>query len=165
MRFTNDIASSDTVEMESRESSVPMKQDAESSRCGTELGGRYRVVKLLGQGGMGDVYLGEHIQLGKPVAIKFLRDLLLADETSIARFVREAKAMSKLSHPHCVSVIDYGIDDWPYIVMDYVSGRPLDVVIQLDKVPPAKAIRIALQVLAGLAHAHEQGIIHRDVNP
>ncbi|MCU0662053.1 MAG: protein kinase [Myxococcota bacterium] len=114
---------------------------------------------------MGAVYRGELIQLGKPVAIKFLHDFFLADEHSRARFVREAEAMSKLSHPHCVSVVDYGIDGSPYIVMDYVTGRSLETIIGQEQISFTRAIRIALQILAGLAHAHGQGIIHRDIKP
>ncbi len=142
-----------------------MADQVKDPRIGTILNDRYRVTTRLGEGGVGAVYRGEQIQLGKPVAIKFLHDLLLFDTNSRVRFVREAQAMSKLSHPHCVSVIDYGIDDSPYIVMDYVTGKSLDDIIRHEQITLTRAIRIVLQLLAGLAHAHGQGIVHRDIKP
>lgn len=143
-----------------------MSEIAKDPRIGTVLSDRYRVVEPIAQGSTGAVYRGEQIQLGKPVAIKFLRDLFLKDEYTRDRFVREAHAMSKLAHPHCVSVIDYGIEEsMPYIVMDYVTGRSLDDIIRSEPMGFERAIRIALQILAGLAHAHSQGIIHRDIKP
>jgi serine/threonine-protein kinase len=138
---------------------------ADDPQIGTILNQRYRVTALLGRGAMGIVFRGEHLQLGKPVAIKFLRDLFFSDDSSMARFECEAQAMSKLSHPHCVSVIDYGFDVWPYIVMDYVAGASLQAWMNQEPVAHTRAIRLTLQILAGLAHAHGQGIIHRDIKP
>lgn len=129
------------------------------------LDDRYRVIQPIAQGGMGAVYLGEQIKLSRTVAIKFLQNFYLFDEGSRARFAREAKAMSKLSHPHCVSVIDFGVDELPYIVMDYVTGVSLDTLLHQEQMTFSRAIRIGLQILAGLAHAHGQGIIHRDIKP
>ncbi len=142
-----------------------MNEREEDSRIGTVLDERYRVLQPIAQGGMGAVYLGEQIKLGRTVAIKFLLNFYLFDESSRTRFAREAQAMSRLSHPHCVSVIDFGIDDLPYIVMDYVTGMSLEAIIHQEQMTFARAIRIALQILAGLAHAHGQGIIHRDIKP
>ncbi|HEX6243070.1 MAG TPA: protein kinase, partial [Polyangiales bacterium] len=90
-------------------------------RIGAVLNNRYRITTLLGEGGMGQVYRGERLQLAKPVAIKFLHGPYARSPKFVARFEREARAMSKLSHPHCVSVIDFGVQDSPYIVMDFVT--------------------------------------------
>jgi eukaryotic-like serine/threonine-protein kinase len=83
----------------------------------------------------------------------------------MARFEREARAMSKLSHPYCVSVIDFGVHDEPYIVMDFVTGETLRDLMDRERLLPQRAIQITRQILAGLAHAHGQGVIHRDIKP
>jgi eukaryotic-like serine/threonine-protein kinase len=134
-------------------------------RLGAVLGGRYRITSLLGEGGMGLVYRGERLQLGFPVAIKFLHSPYARSPKFVARFEREARAMSKLSHPHCVSVIDFGVQDAPYIVMDFVTGQTLREVLDEGAMPPARALMILRQVLFGLAHAHAEGVIHRDIKP
>jgi serine/threonine protein kinase len=134
-------------------------------RIGAVLGGRYRITTLLGEGGMGLVYAGERLQLGRPVAIKFLHSPYARSPKFVARFEREARAMSKLSHPHCVSVIDFGVQDAPYIVMDFVTGQTLREVLDDGHMPPARALTIVRQVLFGLAHAHTEGVIHRDIKP
>jgi serine/threonine-protein kinase len=105
------------------------------------------------------------VQLGRIVAVKFLHSAFAASAEFKARFELEARTMSRLDHPHCVSVIDFGIADAPFIVMDHVTGTTLKALIEQGPVPPARALAIARQVLAGLAHAHEKGIIHRDVKP
>ena len=134
-------------------------------RLGAILGGRYRITTLLGEGGMGLVYRGERLQLGRPVAIKFLHGPYAQSPKFVARFEREARAMSKLSHPHCVSVIDFGVQDAPYIVMDFVTGSTLRDVLDEGRLSPARALSIVRQVLFGLAHAHAEGVVHRDIKP
>ncbi|HEX6239889.1 MAG TPA: protein kinase [Polyangiales bacterium] len=134
-------------------------------RIGAVLGGRYRITTLLGEGGMGQVYRGERLQLAKPVAIKFLHGPYARSPKFVARFEREARAMSKLSHPHCVSVIDFGVQDSPYIVMDFVTGSTLRELLDEGTIPPARALSIVRQVLFGLAHAHAEGVVHRDIKP
>ncbi|HEX5659717.1 MAG TPA: protein kinase [Polyangiales bacterium] len=129
------------------------------------LNGRYRITELLGEGGMGLVYRGERLQLGRPVAIKFLHSPYAKSPKYMARFEREARAMSKLSHPYCVSVIDFGVHDEPYIVMDFVTGDTLRELMDKERLAPYRAIQITRQILAGLAHAHGQGVIHRDIKP
>src|SRR5258707_1162700 len=105
------------------------------ARIGTTLQGRYRILESIAQGGMGIVYRAERVGIERAVAIKFLHAFIGEHKESVQRFEREAKAMSKLSHPHCVPVIDFGVhDDAPYIVMEYVSGRTLLDVIQLGDV-------------------------------
>jgi serine/threonine-protein kinase len=133
---------------------------------GRTLGDRYRVTEKIAAGGMGVVYRGERIQLGRPVAIKFLRALVAADQSAIKRFEIEAKATSRLSHPNCVAILDFGVDDGvPYLVLDFVVGRPLRSMLDLGPMPASRAIQVTRQVLAGLSHAHGQGIIHRDIKP
>ncbi len=134
-------------------------------RVGAVLQGRYRITKLLGTGGMGKVYSGERVGLGRPVAIKFLHSMFAREPAAVKRFEREAKAMSRLSHPNCISVIDVGIDGAPYIVMDYVSGRSLVDVLDDGLLRLRRVLNITRQILAGLEHAHSQGIIHRDIKP
>lgn len=134
-------------------------------RIGAVLQGRYRVVKLLGTGGMGQVYLGERVGLGRPVAIKFLHSMFAREPQAVMRFEREARAMSRLSHPNCISVIDVGVDGAPYIVMDHVNGRSLCDVLDDGPMRVRRLLEIARQILAGLAHAHSQGIVHRDIKP
>jgi serine/threonine-protein kinase len=114
---------------------------------------------------MGVVYKGERVQLGRAVAIKFLHPWIAAQKTFLSRFENEAKAMSRLLHPHCVSVIDFGVEGSPYLVMDFVTGRTLREVMMEGRMTAARAMRLGQQLLAGLAHAHEQGIVHRDLKP
>ncbi|HEY6877616.1 MAG TPA: protein kinase [Polyangiales bacterium] len=142
-----------------------METASRDARIGVVLNGRYRITELLGEGGMGLVYRGERLQLGRPVAIKFLHSPYAKSPKYMARFEREARAMSKLSHPYCVSVIDFGVHDEPYIVMDFVTGETLRELMDRERVSPARAIHITRQILAGLAHAHGQGVIHRDIKP
>ena len=120
----------------------------------------------LAAGGMGVVYRGERVQLGRAVAIKFLHAPLAADKEFMRRFDLEARVLSRLGHPHCVSVIDFGVEDGaPYMVLDFVTGKNLREVMDAGALAPARALHIARQILAGLAHAHGQGIVHRDIKP
>src|SRR5688500_16396537 len=98
-----------------------MADTAQDPRLGSVLQGRYRVIARVAAGGMGVVYKGERLQLGRPVAIKFLNASFATEKEFLRRFEVEARAMSRLSHPHCVSVIDFGVEDAPYMVMDYVT--------------------------------------------
>lgn len=142
-----------------------MNTSGDDSRIGLILNGRYRIAERLAEGGMGVVYKGERVQLGRPVAIKFLHEPLTKDHQFRVRFEMEARAMSQLSHPNCVSVIDFGVEDAPYIVMDYVTGKTLRQLTDEGRVPPGRAMHISKQLLASLAHAHKHGIIHRDIKP
>ncbi len=133
---------------------------------GQVLDGRYRILERIAEGAMGIVYLAERTKLRRRVAVKFLRASFAVDDRFRSRFEREARAMSRLSHPHCVSVIDFGlVDDGPYIVMDRVIGTDLQALLEHGPLPAVRAVHIARQMLAGLAHAHGQGIIHRDIKP
>ncbi|HXU61921.1 MAG TPA: protein kinase [Polyangia bacterium] len=134
-------------------------------RIGHLLQGRYRILSKIASGAMGVVYRGERVQLGRPVAVKFLHPWIAAQKAFLGRFENEAKAMSRLAHPHCVSVIDFGVDGSPYLVMDFVTGRTLRDVMLQGPVAVARTMKIAQQLLSGLAHAHAQGIVHRDLKP
>jgi serine/threonine-protein kinase len=139
---------------------------AADPRIGRVLQDRYRILGWLAGGGMGMVYRAERLQLGRQVAIKFLhQDSVGREPQALKRFELEARAMSRLSHPNCVSVFDFGVEDGPFLVMDLVSGETLRATIDRGVVPAARALRIARQLLAGLAHAHAQQIIHRDIKP
>jgi serine/threonine-protein kinase len=135
---------------------------------GTVLDGRYRIEGVLGAGGMGRVYRGEHTAIGKPVAIKVLRGALGRDEDAAARFHREAIASGRLYHPNIVSVIDFGVlqDGCLYLVMEALAGEHLaDRLSRVRRIRWTEALMIIRGVLFGLHHAHERGVIHRDVKP
>ena len=134
-------------------------------RVGTVLQGRYRLDALLASGAMGVVYRGQRVQLERPVAVKFLHPWIATQKAFIARFDTEARAMSRLQHPNCVSVIDFGVEGTPYLVMDFVTGKTLRELLGGGRLEPARALRIVRQLLAGLGYAHAQGIIHRDLKP
>jgi eukaryotic-like serine/threonine-protein kinase len=133
----------------------------------TLLAGRYRVVRRLGSGAMAVVELAEDMQLERPVAIKLLRAGVLEDRDLRARFVREARAAARLSHPNVVGVFDTGATDGrPFIVMEYVPGETLAAVLERRRtLPPAEVVDLGVQACAGLAEAHDHGLVHRDVKP
>jgi eukaryotic-like serine/threonine-protein kinase len=140
---------------------------AETTLVGTVLDGRYQVIEAIAEGAMGSVYRGERLQLGRAVAIKVMHHELPDELASRQRFEREAKLMALLEHPNCVSVIDFGLhDDKPYLVMDLVRGTSLlELLDKESRLEIGKGCDIIRQVLAGLAHAHELGIVHRDIKP
>jgi eukaryotic-like serine/threonine-protein kinase len=126
-------------------------------------GGRYRVEKTLGHGGMATVYLARDEELRRPVAVKVLADNLAGDESVRRRFVQEARLAARLSHPNVVQVYDAGeTEGRPFLVMEYVPGRTL---AGYGKRPADEAVQLVLQACAGLQHAHEAGLVHRDVKP
>ena len=131
------------------------------------LGGRYRVERELGRGGMAKVFLGTDTVLGRTVAIKLLAPQFAEDDGFVQRFRREAQAAARIGHPHIVSVFDTGSDDGVhYIVMEYVEGRTLaDFLSGGGRIMPDRAIDIAADVLTALEAAHAQGVIHRDIKP
>ena len=134
-------------------------------RVGSVLQERYRILERLAVGSMGIVYRAERLLLGRPLAVKFLHASYAADPTFIQRFERETRVMGRLAHPHCVSVIDFGVDGGPYVVMEFVDGGTLRALLESGRVPVGRAVQITRQILAGLAHAHSLGIIHRDIKP
>ena len=136
------------------------------SLIGSVLSGKYRIDERLNEGGMGTVYRGTHVLMDKTVAIKVLRPSLAADEKIVARFSREARAASRISHPNALSVTDFGEDEngTVFLVMEYLSGRTLKKVIQEEgPLPLPRVVDITRQIADALNAAHQQGIIHRDL--
>ncbi|HEY2515888.1 MAG TPA: serine/threonine-protein kinase [Polyangiaceae bacterium] len=135
---------------------------------GTIVGGKYRVRALIGSGGMGTVWVGEHTTLGTPVAIKFIRPQYSSMEDARQRFEIEARAAAKLKTIHAVKVYDYGVtnDGLPYIVMEYLEGESLsDALIREGPMPAVTVARIIAQAAQALSKAHEAGVVHRDLKP
>ena len=137
------------------------------SRIGTTIG-NHRLLDVLGTGGMGAVYLGEHVYIGTRAAIKVLHDHIAADSDAVARLLQEARAAAGIGHGNIVAVSDFGEtpDGLAYIVMEYVEGRPLDALLEQETTLPLfRAINIVNQIGGGLGAAHEKGIVHRDLKP
>jgi len=134
---------------------------------GQTIAGRYLVRRLVGHGGMGAVYEAEHVGIGKRVAIKFVDPEFAKDERVVARFAREARAMSALESAHIVSVLDAGSEHGrPYLVMELLRGEDLGARLRRErKIALADTMHVAAQVLKGLARAHAAGIVHRDLKP
>src|SRR5260221_9581203 len=133
---------------------------------GQTLAGKYSIEKLIKRGGMGAVYLGKHVLMDKTVAIKVLHPSLALDDDVVARFSREAKAASRISHPHAVSVTDFGESESGvvFLVMEYLDGRTLkDLIRSEGPMPLARSVEIVRQVSGALDAAHLQGVIHRDL--
>jgi hypothetical protein len=128
---------------------------------------RYRIVAIAGRGGMGEVYRAEDLKLGQVVAIKFLPESLSQDATTLARFHSEVRIARQVSHPNVCRVFDIGdADGMPFLSMEYVDGEDLaSVVRRIGRLSPDKATEVARQICAGLAAAHERGVIHRDLKP
>ncbi len=136
------------------------------SLIGTTLAGKYRIDARLNEGGMGTVYRGTHVLMDKTVAIKVLRPSLAADEKIVARFSREARAASRISHPNALSVTDFGEDDsgHVFLVMEYLSGKTLKQLIREEgPLPLARVVDITRQIGDALHAAHSQGVVHRDL--
>ena len=132
---------------------------------GKILQDRYRVIERLAEGAMGVVYRGERTALQRPVAIKFLHPAVAQQEHLRKRFEVEAQAMGRLSHPNCVSVIDFGFDEVPYLVMEFAKGKTLREALAAGPISTQRALHLGRQLLTALVHAHAQGIIHRDIKP
>ena len=133
---------------------------------GQTLAGKYRIDRLIKRGGMGAVYEGKHVLIDKTVAVKVLRPSLALDDDVVRRFSREAKAASRISHPHAVSVTDFGESEngVVFLVMEYLDGRTLKEVIKSEGPIALNRVVEILRLVAGaLDAAHEQGVVHRDL--
>ncbi len=130
--------------------------------------GQYRLKQRLGSGGMGEVYLGEHLLLRRPCAIKLIRPEQAGDPATLQRFEREVQAMAQLTHPNTVEVYDYGhADDGTfYYVMEYLPGQTLEeLVTRFGPLSAPRSIHFLRQVCGALREAHQRGLLHRDVKP
>jgi len=134
---------------------------------GETIAGRYEVEELVGHGGMSSVYKARDALLERHVALKILHEQYSADDDFVERFKREARSVAQLQHPNIVTVIDRGEEDGrQYIVFEYIDGENLkEHVVRKGRLDVREALEIALEVARGLAFAHEQGLIHRDVKP
>jgi len=134
---------------------------------GEKIAGRYEVEELVGHGGMSSVYKAHDSLLERHVALKVLHEQYAGDEDFVERFKREARLVAQLQHPNIVTVIDRGEeDDRQYIVFEYIEGENLkELVVRRGRLEVREALEIALEVARGLAFAHDNGLIHRDVKP
>lgn len=134
---------------------------------GTKLAGRYRIVALLGHGGMGEVYRADDLKLHQTVALKFLPEQVAADPIRLAYFHSEVRLSRDVSHPHVCRVYDIGeVDGEHFLSMEYIDGEDLRILFRrIGQLPRDKAVQIAQQICAGLAAAHDRGVLHRDLKP
>jgi serine/threonine protein kinase len=134
---------------------------------GEVLANRYQIESRLGEGAMGSVYRARHIKVGRPFAVKVLHPRLLTDDKTLQRFEREAELAGRLHHPNVIGVVDVGetTDGLRYMVMDFAEGHDLATLLNEAPMPPERIINLTRQMLEGLYHAHEAGLIHRDFKP
>src|SRR4051812_22939241 len=144
-----------------------LRPKGSDSLIGSVLAERYHILKRIGEGGMGRVYLGEHVKMNRQCAIKVMSPALVNDAESASRFAREASSAARIIHPNVAAVFDYGESDGlVYLVMEYVDGEPLSRLLAREA-PFAleRAVDLARQIADGLGAAHELGIVHRDLKP
>ncbi len=135
---------------------------------GRVIGGRYKIIAPIGEGGMSQVWRAQDLNTGKAVAVKVLREEFREDETFVRRFEREAQAASRMTHPNIANLLDVGVeeDGTRYLVIEFVSGKTLKQFIQESgALRPDTAAQIIIRVLAAVQHAHQNGVIHRDIKP
>src|SRR5262245_39982043 len=138
---------------------------------GTVLAGRYRVIGLLGRGGMGEVYRADDIKLGTPVALKFLPRAIADDPVRREQFLAEVRIARQVAHPNVCRVFDIGEttdvgNGRHFLSMEYIDGEDLASLLRrIGRLPADKALDIARQICAGLAAAHDRGVLHRDLKP
>ncbi len=145
-----------------------LEEDAAAARRQAQDLGQYHLVRKLGEGGMGEVYLAEHRLLKRPCAVKLIRPERAGDPNTLARFAREVRATARLRHPNTVAVFDYGQgeDGTFYYVMEYLDGLDLETLVRLHgPLPPERAAHLARQLSGALREAHRQGLVHRDIKP
>lgn len=161
-------ASVSTTDVDQANARVADKaQDRARAFIGTVISGRYRIVDLIATGGMGAVYLGEHVLMHKRIAVKILHPEVDEQPEIVARFEREAVVGAHVRHPNIAHATDFGkLDDGAYfLILDYIEGRNLGDVIREGPMKLSRVVRIAKQIAGALAASHELGIIHRDMKP
>lgn len=147
---------------------VGVDAEPDAGLVGVVLGGKFRVLRRIGGGGMGDVYEAEHQKLQKRVAIKMLHRQFLENQEALDRFEREARLAASIGHPGIVEILDFdhAPDGSHFMVMEYLQGVELRSVLHEEEcIEPVRAVRIAAQVADALGAAHERGVIHRDLKP
>jgi serine/threonine-protein kinase len=156
------MASSDSIREQARQDSQRVDK-----LIGEVLANRYQIESRLGEGAMGSVYRARHVKVGRPFAVKVLHPRLLEDEKTLQRFEREAELAGRLHHPNVIGVVDVGetTDGLRYMVMDFAEGQDLAALLSEAPMPPARIHTLTRQMLEGLYHAHEAGLIHRDFKP
>jgi len=140
----------------------------QGERVGSTLDNKYRLVSLLGEGGMGSVYEAQHELINRRLAVKFLHPQYANNEEVVTRFQREAQAAAKIGHENIIEITDMGSaeDESPYIVMEYLEGKDVKVLLETEGVQSVeRTARIMVQALSALQAAHDAGIIHRDLKP
>lgn len=149
-----------------KSASVPASKE-DDPLIGTLLEDRYRIIDVIGRGGMGVVYRAKQEYMDRIVAVKMLQPQLVKDSTTVKRFEQEAKAASKLMHPNIITLHDYGfVGEVPYLVMDFVQGTSLSELLKSGgQLGVLRSINIFAQVCDALEHAHRNGIVHRDLKP
>jgi len=161
------IAGPRPPERESRPAAAAAAPPGSRFVPGHVVAGRYRIVALLGRGGMGEVYRADDLKLGEPVALKFLPERIARDGDALARLHREVRTARGVAHPNVCRVFDVGeVDGESFLTMEYVDGEDLASLLRrIGRLPPDKALEIARQLCAGLAAAHARGVLHRDLKP
>ena len=161
--------SSSSAKPSSRTSSVAEYLAVSEGRFlpGRLIAGRYRIIALLGKGGMGEVYRADDLTLGQAVAMKFLPDQATSNEGLLERFRNEVRIARRVSHPNVCRVYDVGeVDGQSFFTMEYIDGEDLASLLRrIGRLPQDKAVEIARQLCAGLAAAHTKGVLHRDLKP
>ena len=145
-----------------------VEADVAKDRCGEVIDGKVTILGLLGIGGMGAVYRALQHSMEREVAVKVLHRTEPADQTIVLRFLREAKSASRLNHPHIVTLFDFGQSSSGelYLLMELLEGRDLASVIEEERgLQPVRAADIAIQICDAMQHAHDNGIVHRDMKP
>ena len=153
----------------SRAAAVPARVSAAEGRfvAGMVVSARYQIIGLLGKGGMGEVYRANDQTLDQPVALKFLPEAMARDAAMLARFHNETRIARQVSHPNVCRVYDLGeADGRPFLSMEYIDGEDLGSLLRrIGRLPADKAIEFARRICAGLAAAHDRGVLHRDLKP
>ena len=137
-----------------------------AAEVGRVLGGRYRIVAPIGVGASARVFIADDITLRRRVAAKVLHEALAADDSFLRRFRAEAQAAASLNHPHVLGVHDWGHDDVPFLISEYLGGGSLQSMLDAGhRLSPSQGLLVGLEAARGLDHAHGQGLVHRDVKP
>ncbi len=151
-----------------RDGSALHSQSSGNDLVGSILAERYHVLKLLGEGGMGQVYLAEHVKMGRRSAVKVMHPSMVQNADAIGRFNREAANASRINHPNVAGIYDFGetSDGLVYLAMEFIEGQTLtDLLKEEGALPPVRAAEITRQTAEALNVAHDMGIVHRDLKP